>query len=36
VVPSTPPYVEYRLTEKGRALAPVIQALQQYAVKGGT
>ena len=35
VVPSTPPYVEYRLTEKGRALAPVIQALQQYAVKGG-
>ena len=35
VVPSTPPYVEYRLTEKGRALAPVIQALQQYAAKGG-
>ena len=35
VVPSTPPAVEYRLTDKGRALAPVIQALQRYAVKGG-
>jgi DNA-binding HxlR family transcriptional regulator len=31
VVPSTPPAVEYRLTDKGRALAPVIEALQQYA-----
>src|ERR671939_29200 len=28
VVPSTPPAVEYRLTDKGRALAPVIEALR--------
>ena len=35
VIPSAPPYVEYRLTEKGRRLAPLIQALQQYAAKGG-
>jgi DNA-binding HxlR family transcriptional regulator len=31
VVPSTPPAVEYRLTAKGRGLAPVIEAVQQYA-----
>ena len=33
VVPSTPPYVEYRLTPRGRQLAPVIEALQQYAAR---
>ena len=33
VVPSTPPYVEYRLTRKGHELAPVIEALQQYAAR---
>ena len=27
VVPASPPYAEYRLTERGRALAPVVQAL---------
>jgi DNA-binding HxlR family transcriptional regulator len=33
VVPSTPPYVEYRLTPKGRELAPVIEALRRYAAR---
>ena len=33
VVPSTPPFVEYRLTAKGRQLAPVIEALREYAVR---
>src|SRR3954451_4410834 len=27
VVPSSPPYAEYRLTERGRRLAPVLDAL---------
>jgi len=27
VVPASPPYYEYRLTERGRRLAPVIEAL---------
>ena len=27
VVPASPPYYEYRLTEHGRRLAPVIEAL---------
>jgi DNA-binding HxlR family transcriptional regulator len=31
VVPSTPVRVEYRLTEKGRALAPVFDAIGQWA-----
>jgi DNA-binding HxlR family transcriptional regulator len=33
VVPSTPPFVEYRLTEKGRRLAPIIEALREYAAR---
>jgi DNA-binding HxlR family transcriptional regulator len=32
VVPSSPPAVEYRLTARGRALAPVLDAVQAYAV----
>jgi DNA-binding HxlR family transcriptional regulator len=31
VIPDTPPGVEYRLTERGRALAPIVAALRQYA-----
>lgn len=31
VHPTTPVLIEYRLTEKGRALAPVVQAIQQWA-----
>jgi DNA-binding HxlR family transcriptional regulator len=27
LVPASPPYAEYRLTDRGRALAPVVQAL---------
>ena len=27
VVPASPPYAEYRLTERGRRLAPVLEAL---------
>jgi DNA-binding HxlR family transcriptional regulator len=27
VVPASPPYAEYRLTERGRRLAPVVQAV---------
>ena len=27
VVPASPPYYEYRLTDRGRRLAPVIEAL---------
>jgi DNA-binding HxlR family transcriptional regulator len=27
VIPASPPYAEYRLTERGRRLAPVLQAL---------
>jgi DNA-binding HxlR family transcriptional regulator len=30
VYPATPVRIEYSLTEKGRALAPVIEALQQW------
>lgn len=30
VYPETPVRIEYRLTEKGRALAPVIEAIQQW------
>jgi DNA-binding HxlR family transcriptional regulator len=32
VVPSSPPAVEYHLTARGRALAPVLDAVQAYAV----
>ena len=31
VIPSSPPTVEYRLTEQGRRLAPVIEAMRDYA-----
>ena len=31
VIPSTPVRVEYRLTEKGRALAPVLAAISAWA-----
>jgi DNA-binding HxlR family transcriptional regulator len=31
VIPSSPPTVEYRLTEKGRRLAPIIEAMREYA-----
>jgi DNA-binding HxlR family transcriptional regulator len=31
VIPSSPPSVEYRLTERGRRLAPIIEAMQAYA-----
>ena len=31
VVPASPPYYEYVLTERGRRLAPVIQALAALA-----
>jgi len=31
VVPSSPPTVEYRLTERGRRLAPIIDAMRAYA-----
>lgn len=30
VLPETPVGVEYRLTEKGRALTPVIEAIEQW------
>ena len=31
VVDARPPYVEYRLTARGRRLAPVVQALRAWA-----
>jgi DNA-binding HxlR family transcriptional regulator len=31
VIPSSPPTVEYRLTPRGRRLAPVIEAMCAYA-----
>lgn len=31
VIPSSPPTVEYRLTERGRELAPIIEAMRSYA-----
>ena len=31
VVPSSPPTAEYRLTERGRRLAPIIEAMRSYA-----
>jgi DNA-binding HxlR family transcriptional regulator len=31
VQPSSPPAVEYRLTPRGRALAPVVEAVRAYA-----
>ncbi len=34
VIPSSPPTVEYRLTSKGRRLAPIIEAMRAYATGG--
>src|SRR3979490_28122 len=31
VIPSSPPTVEYRLTERGRKLGPIIEAMRNYA-----
>lgn len=31
VLPSSPPAVEYRLTERGRRLAPILEAMRAYA-----
>jgi DNA-binding HxlR family transcriptional regulator len=31
VIPSSPPTVEYRLTERGRKLAPIIEAMRSCA-----
>jgi DNA-binding HxlR family transcriptional regulator len=31
VIPSSPPTVEYRLTERGRQLGPLIEAMRDYA-----
>lgn len=31
VIPTSPPQVEYRLTEQGQRLAPVLEAMQVYA-----
>jgi len=31
VIPSSPPSVEYRLTQRGRRLAPIIEAMRAYA-----
>src|SRR6476661_9349308 len=31
VIPSSPPTVEYRLTERGRKLTPIIEAMRSYA-----
>jgi DNA-binding HxlR family transcriptional regulator len=33
LVPASPPYAEYRLTDRGRALAPVVQAMGAW--RGG-
>jgi DNA-binding HxlR family transcriptional regulator len=31
VIPSSPPTVEYRLTERGKRLAPIVEAMRAYA-----
>ncbi len=31
VLPTSPPTVEYRLTERGRRLAPIVEAMRAYA-----
>ena len=31
VLPTSPPTVEYRLTERGRKLAPIVEAMRAYA-----
>jgi DNA-binding HxlR family transcriptional regulator len=34
VIPSSPPTVEYRLTERGRRLGPLIEAMREYSRTG--
>src|SRR4051812_884765 len=34
VLPTSPPTVEYRLTDRGRKLAPLIEAMREYARAG--
>lgn len=34
VLPTSPPTVEYRLTERGRRLSPIVEALRAYAEAG--
>jgi DNA-binding HxlR family transcriptional regulator len=34
VIPSSPPTVEYRLTDRGRKLGPLIEAMREYARTG--
>ena len=34
VLPTSPPTVEYRLTERGRKLGPLIEAMRDYARTG--
>src|SRR5450631_77750 len=31
VIPSSPPTVEYRLTDRGRRLGPIVEAMREYA-----
>src|SRR5579864_3334787 len=31
VIPSSPPTVEYRLTKRGKRLAPIVEAMRAYA-----
>ena len=33
VLPTSPPMVEYRLTERGRRLGPLVEAIRDYAEK---
>ncbi len=33
VIPTSPPQVEYRLTEQGQKLGPVLEAMQTFAVE---
>ena len=35
VIPSSPPKVEYRLTDRGRQLGPIIDAMRAYAGEPG-
>ena len=34
VIPSSPPTVEYRLTDRGRRLGPLLDAMREYAREG--
>jgi DNA-binding HxlR family transcriptional regulator len=34
VLPTSPPSVEYRLTQRGRKLAPIVEAMRAYAELG--